>query len=118
MVRAGRTVPERADMLQLIKVFSFPVLLFASLFTGYAGKYDLALTVAACLAATVLALGALRAAKYVWAAELIAIAIVFSPILLLSKVFLLMGLAFGVACFGLWTALRAQPAPAWEVETE
>jgi len=105
-------------MLQLVKVISFPILLFASLFTGYAQQYELALTVAICLGATVFALRALRAAQYVWTAELLAIAIVFSPILLLSKIFLLMGLAFVVACLGLWTALRAYAVQAWEAKTE
>lgn len=113
-----RTVRKKADMLQLVKVFSFPVLLFASLFTGYAGQYELALTLVVCLVAAVLAIRALRLAQYAWAAELAAIGIVFSPIFLLSKIFLLMGLAFIVACLGLWTALRAQSAPVWEAETE
>ena len=114
----GRTVPERAHMLQLIKVSSFPVLLLASLFTGYAQQYELALTLVICLASGVFAIRALRAAQYVWAAELVAIAIVFSPMLLLSKIFFLMAVAFIVACFGLWTAVRMHSAPVWEVETE
>jgi len=105
-------------MLQFIKVSSFPVLLFASLFTSYARQYELTLTLVVCLSAAILGIRAIRAAQYAWAAELVAIAVVYSPILLLSKIFLLMGLAFIVACLGLWTALRAQSAPVWEAKTE
>jgi len=103
-------------MLRLVKIFSFPVFLFASLFTGYARQYELALTLAVCMASTVLALRALRAGEYLWTAELAAIAIVFSPVLLVSKIFLLMGLAFMVACFGLWIALRTHPNGMWDAE--
>lgn len=55
---------------------------------------------------------AVRSKEYSWAVGLVAIAAVFSPLVLEVKVFLLMGLT----CIAIFTTLlavfRAQPAPA------
>jgi hypothetical protein len=98
-------------MIQLIRVFAFPAALLASLFTSYAAKYELPLSLLVCLGMIVFAQHALRVREYLWAAELIAIAVVFSPILLIAKLFLLMGLVFSVACAALFTAVRVPPPP-------
>ena len=105
-------------MLQLVKILSFPVLLFASLFTTYAAQYELALNLLVCLGAVVMIQRAIGTGQYIWAAGLVAVAVVFSPFALLVKLFLLMGLAFMVACVALWTALRRPLAPVWESESE
>jgi hypothetical protein len=105
-------------MLQLVKILSFPALLFASLFTTYAAQYELALNLLVCLGAVAMIQRAIGTGQYIWAAELVAIAVVFSPFVLLVKLFLLMGLAFTVACVALWTALRRPLAPVWEAESE
>jgi hypothetical protein len=76
------------------------------------------LNLAVCLGTVVFVQRAIRSGEYFWAAGLLAVAVVFSPILFLAKLFLLMALAFIVACMGLWTALRMRPAPACERERE
>ena len=101
-------------MIQIIKILAFPTALLASLFTTYAAKYQLLLGLLVCLGMLGFAQHALRVGQYLWAAELIAIALVFSPILLIAKLFLLMGLAFTVACAALFTAVRVPRPSAWK----
>ena len=98
-------------IIRMIKGLTIPVLLFASVFSRYS-SYELAVNLAVCLGATILVQRAVRLKKYYWAVGFVSIAIVFSPLLLVLKIFLLMGLT----CIGLFLALvaafRRQPLPA------
>ena len=65
-----------------------------------------------CLAAIVFILRAVRLKEYFWAAGLVAIAVVFSPLILMVKIFLLMGFTCIATFVTLLAAFRRQPLPA------
>jgi hypothetical protein len=94
-----------------IKWVSIPVLLIASLFSRYAAGYELAVDLAICLGATVLVQRAVGLREYFWAAGFVSIAIVFSPLLLVAKIFLLMGLICAATFLTLFAAFRRLPLP-------
>lgn len=97
----------------IIKSVSLPVLLVASLFSHYAANYELLVNCVVCMGAIIFVQRAVRLEEYFWAAGFVAIAVVFSPLLLVVRIFLLMGLACIVTFVTLLAALRKQPAPAW-----
>ena len=95
----------------IIKWVSIPVLLIASVFPRYAASYELPVDIAICLGATILVQRAVRLEEYLWAAGFVSIAIVFSPLLLVTKIFLLMGLTCMATFLALMAAFRRQPLP-------
>jgi len=103
---------------KIIKWVSIPVLLIASLFACCAASYEPLVDFAICLGAIVFVQRAIRLKQYFWAGGFLAIVVVFTPLSLAVKVFLLMGFA-GFATFAnLLAAFRAQTAPAGQVRTE
>lgn len=86
---------------------SIPVLLIASVFSQYAGKYESAIEILCCLGALSLAIWAVRHGEYLWAGGLAMVAIVFSPLNLVAKVFTLMAYMAAGTLVSLWAALRA-----------
>ena len=82
----GVVAGEGKTMLQMItriiKWVSIPVLLIGSIFSPYAASYELLVDCVICLGAIVFLQRAIRSKEYLWAAGLIAIAVVFSPFLL------------------------------------
>ncbi len=79
------------EMNATIRWASLPVLLIASFFSRYTAQYEFLLDMIVCLGAIVLLQRAVRSRDYVWASALVAISVVFSPILLVLKIFLLLG---------------------------
>jgi hypothetical protein len=94
---------------RIIKWVSIPALLIASVFSRYAASYELAVDLAICLGATVLVLRTVRLKEYFWAAGFASIAVVFSPLLLAVKIFLLMGLTCIAIFLTLSAAFRRRP---------
>ena len=102
------------NALQIIKWISIPALLFGSVFSRFAGTQEFLLNAVICLGAILVLPRAVWTREYFWAGGLVAIAIVFSPILLVAKIFLLMTVASIATCatlFAMLTAWKAQPAP-------
>jgi hypothetical protein len=97
---------------KLGKWISIPVLLFASIFARYAASYEFWVNLAICMGAVILVQRAVQLRKYFWAAGFISIAIVFSPFLLVDKIFLLMGLTCVASFITLFAAFRSHPLPA------
>ena len=96
----------------IVKWASVPVLLIASLFACCAESYEPLVDFAICLGAIVFTQRAIRFKQYFWAGGFLAIVVVFTPLSLAVKVFLLMGFV-GFATFAnLLAAFRAEPAPA------
>jgi hypothetical protein len=88
-----------------------PAILLASIFSRAAAGYELTVDLAVCLAAVIFVQRAVRVDEYFWAAGCVAIAIVFSPLLLVVKVFAMLGLTCVAAFVTLLPALRAEPLP-------
>jgi hypothetical protein len=100
---------------KIIKRVSIPVLLIASIFSRYAASYEFLVDLVICLGAIILVQQAVRLKKYFWAAGFVAIALVFSPLPLVVKIFLLMGLTCAATFATLLTAFRTQPRSNREV---
>ena len=96
---------------RIIKWVSIPVLLVASVLSRFAASYELAADLAICLGATILVQRAVWRKEYFWAGGFVSIAIVFSPLLLAVKIFLLMGLTCVAIFLALLAAFRRQPLP-------
>jgi hypothetical protein len=97
---------------KIIRWVSIPVLLMASLFACCAARYERLVDVAICLGALVFVQRAIQAREYFWAAGFLAIGVVFTPLSLMTKIFLLMGFACIATLAKLLAAFRTQPVPA------
>jgi len=96
-------------MLQIVKVIkwvSLPVLLVAAMFSLTAGKYELLVTVMICLGAAIAVGRAIENREYFWAAAFTSITLIFSPFLLITKIFLLISLTAVTTLLLLLTAFR------------
>jgi hypothetical protein len=100
-------------VIRIIKWVSIPVLLIASMLPRYAASYELTVDWAICLGAAILVQRAVWLKEYFWAAGLVLVAIVFSPLLLAVKIFLLMGLTCMAVFLALMAAFRRQPLPVY-----
>jgi hypothetical protein len=96
----------------IIKWVSFPALLIGSMFWRSAASYGLMLDFVICLGATMLVQRAVCSKQYLSAAGLVSIAVIFSPLLLAVKIFLLMGVTCIATVVVLLAAFRTQPLPA------
>lgn len=95
---------------KIVKWVSLPALLIASMFSRSAASYEFLVDVVICLGAIIFVQRAIRSKEYFWAVGFVAIAAVFSPLLLLVKIALLMGLTCIAAFASLLAAFRTQPA--------
>jgi hypothetical protein len=98
---------------KILKWASIPALLAVALLSSLAGRYEGLLNFTICLSAV--ALSTQQAAwrnDYGWAAVSVVVVVVFSPLLLVTKLFLLMGLTFAAACLAVVAAFRPQPVAA------
>ena len=97
-------------MLQTInrvaKWVSLPILLVAAIFLRVAGRYELLLALLICLGAVIAVRRAVWKKEYLLATGFVSIALVFSPFLLLTKIFLLMSLAAVATGVTLFAAFR------------
>src|SRR4030095_13262989 len=97
---------------KIMKWIALPALLIASLFPRSAASYEFMLDVLICLGAVIFVQRAVRLRQYTWAAGLVAIAVVFSPLFLALKIFVLTGLTCIITFVALIGAFRTQPVPA------
>jgi hypothetical protein len=97
----------------ILKGAAIPALMVIALLSSLAGRYEGLLNFTICLSAVVLSIQ--RAAwrkDYGWAAVSIVVFVVFSPLLLVTKIFLLMGLTCAAACLAVVASFRPQPVAA------
>lgn len=95
-----------------MKWISIPVLLMGSMFSQLAGNYELPIDLLACVGAALLAVQAIRKAEYFWAGTLGLVVIAFSPVPLVSKLFLLLSYAAIASLVTVVAAFRlADPRP-------
>ncbi len=97
---------------KIMKWVSIPVLLVASMFSSFATSYETLVNVAICVGAVVLAAWAARLRNYIWAAGFVTVGVVFSPLLLVVKIFLLLVFICIAAFVTLLTAFRTPMTPA------
>jgi hypothetical protein len=88
---------------------SLPVLLAGSLFARFAGDYEIVLNLLVCAGALVVVERAVSFGEYLWAAGLVGVAIVFSPLTLIIKIFLLLSFSCIGALAGVYAAWKPQP---------
>ncbi len=96
---------------KLIRWVSIPALLIAGVFACLAVRYEPLLDSALCLVALFSMQRAFRRKEYFWTAAFVALVILFSPFLLVDKVFFLMAVTSVLALLTLWSALRTRPVP-------
>jgi len=97
---------------KIVEWSSIPVLLTASLLSRFAGSYELPVDLAIWLGAFFLAQRAVRAREYVLSAGFGVVVIVFSPLLLVDKIFLLMAYTSIVTFLTLAAVFRPLPLEA------
>src|SRR5437868_6037623 len=98
--------------IKVTKWVLLPALLIGSIFSRSAARHELLLDIVVCLGALLVVQRAVRLKAYLWAAGFVTIAVVFSPFLLVIKIFLLMGFA-GLATFVTFlTAWKTTAMPA------
>jgi len=99
---------------QLIKWIAIPVLLFASMLSYFAARYEPLLTGVVILGAIFFVGRAVQLRQFSWAVGLVTIIVAFSPLFLMIKVFLFLGMTCIAAFTGLFAAFRTQPLPGRE----
>ncbi len=103
-------------MLQIAKTIilwiSLPLLLAASMFSRFAASYELLLNAVVCVGAIMAVQRAAWIKDYYWAGGFAAIAVVYSPLALLTKIFLLLCFACVVSSAAAVAAFKRQPLPA------
>ena len=93
----------------VVKWISLPVLLMGSLFARFAGNYEIVLNLLVCAGALVVVQRAVSFREYLWAAAFVGVAIVFSPLTLIIKIFLLLSFTCIGALAGVYAAWKPQP---------
>jgi hypothetical protein len=97
---------------QVIKWVSIPVLLITSLFACCAASYEPLVDCVIFAGVIVFVQRAVRLQEYFWAAGFLAIGVVFTPLPLVVKIFLLMGFSRIATLANLLAAFRTEPLPA------
>ncbi len=97
---------------RIVKWVSIPLLLIAALFTPFAASYEFLLNVAICQGALIVVYGTFRAKEYALASGFVAIAIVFSPLPLIFKIFVLLSFTSVATFVALLDTWKTQPASA------
>ena len=95
----------------VVRWAAIPIVLMASLFSGMAGVYEPLMNILVCMTAIILIQRAVRLRQYVSGAGLIAVVVVFCPISLAVKIFLLLGLICLAAFSAVLAGFRARLAP-------
>jgi hypothetical protein len=94
------------------KAAAIPALMVVALLSCLAGRYEGLLNLTVCLSAVLSLQRAAWLEEYAWAAASVVVLVVFSPLLLVTKLFLLMGLTCAAACLAVVAAFRPQPVAA------
>jgi hypothetical protein len=93
---------------KILKWVSIPALTLVALCSCLAGRYETVLNLTICLSAVVMVQRAAWLKEYAWAAVCVVVFVVFSPLLLVTKIFLLMFLTSVGAFLTLRAAFRPQ----------
>ncbi|MEX2260352.1 MAG: hypothetical protein WD696_00295 [Bryobacteraceae bacterium] len=96
---------------EIVKWASLPVLLIGSMFSHAAESYGFLLDWVTCLVAIIIVQRTVWVKEYFWAAGFVAIAVVFSPLMPVVKIFLLMGFTCIAAFVTLLAVWKTQPLP-------
>lgn len=96
--------------MKIMKWIPIPVLLFASLFACCTGHYEPLVDLGICLGAIIFVQRAVWLKEYFWAAGFLAVAVAFTPISIVMKIFLLMGLVCIATFANLLRVFRTQHA--------
>jgi hypothetical protein len=96
-------------MKDILKWVSIPALMLVLLFSYLAGRYEGLLNLTICLTAGVFVQCAAWLKEYGWASVSVVAVVVFSPLPLVTKIFLLMSLLCVAAILGVLAAFRPQP---------
>lgn len=96
----------------IVKWISLPVLLAGSLFARFAGTYEILLNLLVCAGALVVVQRAASFREYLSAAGFVGVAIVFSPLTLIIKIFLSLTFTCVAALAGVYAAWKPQPVEA------
>ena len=95
---------------KILKWVSIPVLLIAAVFSSLEARYEPLVDLVIWLGALFLAERSAWAKQYFWAAGFAAIVILFSPLSLVGKFYLSMGLTCVVTLLTLFASFRTRPA--------
>src|SRR5208283_5409437 len=95
--------------MKIIKWASIPVLLIIAMLSCRVASYEPLMDLVICLGAIFVVQQAVWLREYFWAAGFVAIAVLFSPLFLAIKIFLLMGFTCIAALITLFAAFRTQP---------
>jgi hypothetical protein len=98
-----------------MKWVSLPVLLIGSLFSRFAGSFEFPVNLLVCVGAMVVVQRAISFREYLWAAGFVNLAIVFSPLTLLLKIFLILSFSCIVALAGVYAAWKTHTLTVLEV---
>jgi hypothetical protein len=110
VLKKGETVSQMVT--KIIRWVWLPALAIAVMLPRSAARYGLLVDLVICLGAVILVQRAVRLKEYFWAAGFVAIAVVFSPLLLVIKIFLLTGFTCIATFVTLLGAFRKRPLPA------
>ena len=95
---------------QLAKWSLIPLLIAVSMFSYLAAGYEPPLAALVTTLTFLLAVRAVRRRQYSWALGLLTVLVAFSPLLLESKLFLLIGLTYMMTATILFATFRLRPA--------
>src|SRR6476646_4851660 len=96
----------------IMKWSAIPALLVISILSRFAAGYGFVADIAICIGAVVFVHWAVRAKTYFWAAGFVPVAVVFSPLPLPTKIFLLLGFICTGIFLTMYSVFRTQLAPA------
>jgi hypothetical protein len=93
----------------ILKWAAIPCLMLVAVLSSLAGRYEGLLNLTICLSAVFLVQYAARLKNYAWAATFVVVVVVFSPLFLMTKIFLLVFLTGIAAVLTMFAAIRPQP---------
>jgi len=100
------------NMTSILKWVSILGLVAVALLSDMAGRYEGLLNLTICLTGAVFVQRAVWLKEYGWAGVCVLAVVVFSPLLLVTKIFVLMGVTCLAACLMVAAAFRPQPVVA------
>ena len=100
------------EVMEIVKWGAIPVLLTATVFSPLAAGYQPLVDSMICMTAILFIERAVLSKEYAWGAGIAAVVVVSSPLFLVSKIFLLMGLACIASCVAALAAFRPAPVTA------
>lgn len=92
--------------LTIVKWISLPVLVAGSVISAYAGNYEFLLNLLVCACALGMVQRRVASREYFWAAGFAGIAVLYGPMALLLKLFLLLSLTCAGALAGMYVAWK------------